>query len=450
MKLYKLVILTILFKYLTSSKIIYEFKRDFRLNESLTENDIFLKLSYNDIYTNIKIGTALQELKVGISFKMKSLILLGSNIKKTKDRKTFDETQSSSYHSIERAICYQSQMKDANISEEYINLNTINRNEKIKFILVNELENESLTKNDYEPIYFSGCIGLAINSQFQFDNPDSLPIYLSENYKSIYNSAFSVKFNIKEPGNYNGKLIMNGYPHEFDEKNYNIKQYKTTKIQSVDNFNDWCFTVDNTYYGENIAFHNNYIIFRIEIGIILAPLKFMEQISKKYFEQYKDSHLCEEKNLELMFDNYNYYVCNKDINITNFENINFELKDNNFNFTLDYKDLFYEYNNKYYFLIAGSKGYLHDFIIGSVLMKKYEFVFDKFNSNIGFYDFSIIVEEKNYFIIYIVVISVLVLLIILVLIYLIWKFFNKPRNSRKNELNDDYNYISAINPDEKD
>ena len=122
MKLYKLVILTILFKYLTSSKIIYEFKRDFRLNESLTENDIFLKLSYNDIYTNIKIGTALQELKVGISFKMKSLILLGSNIKKTKDRKTFDETQSSSYHSIERAICYQSQMKDANISEEYINL----------------------------------------------------------------------------------------------------------------------------------------------------------------------------------------------------------------------------------------------------------------------------------------------------------------------------------------
>ena len=450
MKFYKLVILTILFKYLTSSKIIYEFKRDFRLNESLTENDIFLKLSYNDIYTNIKIGTALQELKVGISFKMKSLILLGSNIKKTTDRKTFDETQSSSYHSIESANCYQSQMSDANISEEYINLNTINKNEKIKFILVNELENESLTKNDYEPIYFSGCIGLAINSQFQFDNPDSLPIYLSENYKSIYNSAFSVKFNIKEPGNYNGKLIMNGYPHEFDEKNYNIKQYKTTKIQSVDNFNDWCFTVDNTYYGENIAFHNNYIIFRIEKGIILAPLKFMEQISKKYFEQYKDSHLCEEKNLELMFDNYNYYVCNKDINITNFENINFELKDNNFNFTLDYKDLFYEYNNKYYFLIAGSKGYLHDFIIGSVLMKKYEFVFDKFNSNIGFYDFSIIVEEKNYFIIYIVVISVLVLLIILVIIYLIWKFFNKPRNSRKNELNDDYNYISAINPDEKD
>ena len=31
---------------------------------------------------------------------------------------------------------------------------------------------------------------------------------------------------------------MNGYPHEYDKKNYNIKQYKTTKIQSINNFND--------------------------------------------------------------------------------------------------------------------------------------------------------------------------------------------------------------------
>ena len=448
MKFYKLVILSILFKCLTSSNIIYEFKRDFKLNESLPEDKIFLKLSYSDIYTHIKIGTALQELKVGINFQSKSLILLGSNIQKTLSRESFDETRSSSYHSIEKANVYNSQMKDANISEEYINLNTINENVKIKFILVNELEKESLDLNDFEPIYFSGCIGLALNSQYHYDYPESLPIYLSENYKNTYNSAFSVKFNIKEPGNYNGKLIMNGYPHEYDKKNYNIKQYKTTKIQSINNFNDWCFTVDNTYYGDNVMINNNYIIFRIEIGIILAPKDFMEKISQKYFEQYND--LCEEKNFKLMYDDYNFYVCNKDINITKFENINFELKDNNFNFTLDYKDLFYEYNNKYYFLIAGSKSYFHDFIIGSVLMKKYDFVFDKFNSNIGFYDFSIIVKEKNYFIIYIVIISVLVLLIILVIIYLIWKYFNKPRISRKNEINDDYNYISAINPDEKD
>ena len=84
-------------------------------------------------------------------------------------------------------------------------------------------------------------------------------------------------------------------------------------------------------------------------------------------------------------------------------------------------------------------------------MKKYDFVFDKFKSSIGFYDFSIKVnKDNNNFVIYIVIISVLALLIILVIIYLIWKYFNKPRNSRKNELNDDYNYISGINIDEKE
>ena len=154
-----------------------------------------------------------------------------------------------------------------------------------------------------------------------------------------------------------------------------------------------------------------------------------------------------------MYDDYKYYVCSKGIDITKMQNISFELKENNFNFILDYKDLFYEYNNKYYFLIATrtSSSSLHDFIIGSVLMKKYDFVFDKFKSNIGFYDLSIKVDdEKNYFIIFIIVISALSLLIILLIIYFVWKYFNKPRNSRKNELNDDYNYISGINPEGKE
>ena len=155
-----------------------------------------------------------------------------------------------------------------------------------------------------------------------------------------------------------------------------------------------------------------------------------------------------------MYEDYKFYVCSKSIDITKMQNISFELKENNFNFTLDYKDLFYEYNNKYYFLIATrtSSSKLHDFIIGSVLMKKYDFVFDKYKSSIGFYDLSIIVDnkEKNYFLIFIIVISVLCLLIILLIIYFVWKYMNKPRISRKNEINDDYNYISGINSEEKE
>ena len=445
MKLCRLALLLILIKCLTSSQIIYEFKRNFELKETMTEEEIYLKLSYNDIYTNIKIGTPEKELKVGISFKEKALVLLGSNIK---DREVFNEKGSSSYKPISSIYFYESQISAGNKSEEYLNLNTINKKLKINFILATQIEKESLISNSYEPIYFSGYLGLAINSLFQQDYPESLPIFLYENYKDEFNSAFSIKFNIKEPGNYNGKLIMNGYPHENDKDNYHIEQYKTTRIQSIDNLNDWCFSIDNTYYGNTPVIQNNYIIFRIEIGIIIAPVNFMKHLKANYFDKYNDK--CKYNTLKLMSEDYNYYVCNNDIDIKTFQDIKFELKANDFNFTLTYKDLFYEYNKKYYFLIASGSSSLQHFILGPVLMKKYDFVFDKFKSNIGFYDFSIIVDEKNHFIIYIIIIAVLVFLIILVLIYLIWKYFNKPRNSRKNELNDDYNYISGINAEEKE
>ena len=437
---------SIFFHYLTSEQIIYEFKRDFELNEKMTDEQIYLKLSYNDIYTYIKIGTPEKELKVGITFKEKSLTLLSSKIK---NREAFDETSSSSYKSLSETYGYESQILSANISEEYIKLNNINTKKKINFVLVTELDKESLVENIYEPIYFSGYFGLAIEGIFQQNYPDSLPIYLYKNYQNEYNSAFSIKFDIKQPGNYKGQLIMNGYPHEYDEKNYHKEQYKTTRIQSIDSYDQWCFSIDNAYYGKTSVSQDNLIIFRIEMGIILAPEKFMKYIIDNYFNNYKDK--CEYKKFKLMSDNYNYYVCSKDIDVKKFENINFELKEDNFNFTLTYENLFYEYNNKFYFLIVAGPSSQHDFIIGSILMKNYVFVFDKYKSNIGYYDLNIKVEEKDDidFIVYIVVISVLSFLIILVIIYLIWKYCNKPKISRKNVLDDDYNYISGSITDEK-
>ena len=448
MNFIKIFLFAIIFHYLKSEQIIYEFKREFELNKEMTDEQIYLKLAYNDIYTHIKIGTPEKELKVGITFKEKSLTLLGSKIK---NRDVFDETGSSSYKSFFVTNGYESQILSANISEEYIKLNNINKKEKIKFVLVTELDKESLVENIYEPIYFSGYLGLSIEGVYQQNFPDSLPIYLKENYKNDYNSAFAINFDIKQPGNYKGQLIMNGYPHEYDSDNYHKEQYKTTRIQSVDNFDTWCISIDNTYYGKESVVQDNLIIFRIEMGIILAPEKFMKHLSDNYFKNYNDK--CEYKKFKLMYDNYNYYVCSKDIDIKKFENINFELREDNFNFTLTYENLFYEYNNKYYFLIVAGPSSIRDFIIGSALMKNYVFVFDKFKSNIGYYDLSIEVEEiyENYFVIYIVVISILSFLILLVIIYLIWRCCNKPRISRKNVIDDDYNYISgSITYDKKE
>jgi hypothetical protein len=437
-------ILSLILFYTISSQIIYEFKRDFELNEGMSEEQIFLKLAYNDLYTFIRIGTPERELKVGITFEEKSLVLLGSNIK---NREIFNELASDSYKYISDVFIMPDafQMTEAVIGEEIINLNNINQRYKIKFLLAKNIENTSLEYNNYEPLYFSGYMGLSISNNYnQQDFPESLPVYLNENYKQNFKSSFTMKFNIKETGNYNGKLIMNEYPHEYDKKNYNIKQYKTIRLQSYDNYDDWCISLDNTYYGNDIIFDSSTIIFRAEYGIILAPSKFMEYLYDIYFKKYMN--ICDYKGVKLMGASQKFYVCKKELDIKAFKDIKIEVKERNFNFTLSYDNLFYEYNNKYYFLIiSGSSSVNNVFTVGSVLMKKYDFVFDKYNSNIGFYDKSIEIKEDpdHTFIIYISIISVLAVLIILVIIYLIWKYMNKPRISRKNELNDEYNYVSG-------
>ena len=149
MKFFIIYLLPILFDLITSSEIIYEFNRDFELNKGMSDEQIYSKLAFNDLYTHVKVGSPEKELKVGINFKYKSLALLGSKIK---NRDIFDETSSSSYKSISSAFAYDNQILSANISEEYIYLNTINKKEKINFILITDLDEESLENNSYEPI----------------------------------------------------------------------------------------------------------------------------------------------------------------------------------------------------------------------------------------------------------------------------------------------------------
>ena len=429
------------------SQFIYEFDRDFNLKENMTNKEIYTTLAYNDLYTYIKIGTPEKELKVSINFKEKGLILLGSKIKRAN---IFNESESTSYKQISKEInLIKSQLYNGYISEELLKLNNFDKKVKIKFLLGQEIYKENFSFDDeYEPIDFSGYIGLSINQLFRDDIPDSLPIYLYDNYKNLYNfkSPFSIIFdNSNNKTSYKGKLILNGYPHEYNNL-YKKQQYISSRIQkNNDNFLDWCIVLDNVYYGNTSLDENNKIIFRPEIGIMITNGKVHKYLSDTYFKDYQEKKICVIEKFHLISDEYNYFVCNKEIDITKFKNINLELKDINFNFTLTYEDLFYEYNNKYYFLIA-SKIYSNTFFeVGSLLMKKYEFVFDRYNSKIGIYNKNLNNEEKtnkNNNLILILSIVILSILILLVLAYLFWIYQNKPRIQRKNEINEDYNYIS--------
>jgi hypothetical protein len=357
----------------------------------------------------------------------------------------------------------QNQLSDGYISEDVIKLNNIEKSLKIKFILGEELYNDKYSFSEsieYVPINFAGYIGLSIDSVFRQDFPDSLPLYLYDNYKDEQNfkSPFSIIFDkVKDKNSYKGKLILNGYPHEYNNS-YNEKQYISTRLQkNSENYLDWCIALDNVYYYDNIIEENNKIIFRPELGIIVINMDLFNYLRDNFFKEYIDKKMCEEKSLGLIGQSYKYYICNKEIDITKFKDVNFELKDININFTINYMDVFYEYNNKFFFLMVSKTYIRQNYIFGSIIMKKYDFVFDKFKSKIGVYNKNINNnedtenntsddnEEKEgmtMHIVLIVSIAILCILIILVIIYIIWSYLNKPRIQRKNELNDNYNYIS--------
>ena len=439
--------------YFSLSQIIFEFDRDFNLNASMTVKEVFTTLAYNDLYTYINIGTPEKKYKVSISFNDKSLVLLGSEIKRPN---IFNESNSETFKKVSEEInLIKNQLFNGYISEDLIKLNNFKEKLKIQFFLGQEIyKDEYSFSDDYEPINYSGYLGLAITGYFNSELPDSLPIYLYNNYKDIYNfnSTFSIIFD--HPNNkssYKGKLIFSGYPHEYN-KSYNIKFYNSSKMQkNENNLDDWCIVSDNSYYGNNIVDEINKIIFRPEFGIIITSGTYFKYLIEKYFKEYLEQKICNQSDFDLIGENYNYIYCNKDIDISKFESVHFELKEINFNFTLNYEDLFYEYNGKYYFLMAAKFYKNQYFIFGSILMKKYSLVFDKHISKIGVYNQNIINNYDNNKksnkkrIILIISIVVLSILIIIAIIYIIWNYINRPRVQRKNEIDDNYNYISHEN-----
>ena len=447
---YGLILLLNIFNFAVS-QFILEFKRDINLNETMTNNEIFTTLAYNDLYTHLKLGTPEKELKVSISFKEKSLVILGSKIKRSN---IFNESNSDTYKAISDEIyLIKNQIFNGYISEDLIQLNNLKL--KINFFLGEEIYKDSYSFDDeYEPINYSGYLGLGMKSLFNNDLPDSLPTYLYNNYKNEYNikSPFSIIFDNQNDMECKGKLILSGFPHEYNNS-YHKSQYISSNLQyNENNMIDWCLALDNVYYGNDIIDENKKIVFRAELGVIIIAGNFFNYLTDNYFKEYQEKKICNKSNFYLIGESYDYYYCSKEIDIKKFNGINFELKDINFNFSMTNDELFYEYNNKYYFLMI-SKYYKNQYyFFGSSVMKKYNFVFDVYNRKIGLYNLNITVnntndngnnnKSKRKSFLFIGSIVILSLLIIIVLIYILWIYFKKPRDQRKNELNDDFNYIS--------
>ena len=155
------------------------------------------------------------------------------------------------------------------------------------------------------------------------------------------------------------------------------------------------------------------------------------------------------------FKKYNYIECDKDkINKNTFPRLKFYNRDMNFNFSLGYEDLFYEHENKVYFLVIfpiyGTD--VQYWYMGKPFIKKYKLFLDKDRKIIGLYknfqnnvddDDEPNKEEDKSYTKYIITIIVLAVVLIVSIISILYYFLvlKKSRRIRANELDDNTDYI---------
>lgn len=336
-----------------------------------------------------------------------------------------------------------------------------------------------------------GVIGLALPGYTTKKKCSYITEKVKESDNTIKKEVWSIKyFNPSEKKDFEGEIIIGIEPHDYEPSIFNESNYKNAynhinEVEFIDDYDQrWTATyVEYKLKFEKVFYYkdnNNHIIenevnisftdgkeavLDFNIGMIKCPNVYLTSIKENFFKKYINSNACQ----EIIFsDNCHTLVCDKEkLNIDlnqfyeSFPILYFFSFDLNYTFVLDGKDLFFEQNNKIYFMIYSKNERIFNWRFGEIFLKKYYFTFNQENKKIGFYDNNIYygsTEEPNNInnsnngkiktgtIILIIGITLLIIEIVVAIIWFKKKGCDKNRRKRANELSDDnYDYLSGNN-----
>ncbi len=392
----------------------------FETNLNKTPTKIFQELSNNLIRVNISVGEPKQEISLNLTFESYITFLSGTSVKG--NFKKFNENYSNSYKKIENKISefYSEHFIKGVRSSDNFHLIFYNFGEKtinnFNFVLANELDNRE------EMGQLGLCYGDIIlgNKLSDFN-------FISQLYKKqlISSYAFTIKYNDFE----HGELIIGALPHEYDD-NYKEKDFISIKAGNSQVVS-WSLFFKHISYGNEIILQKIFIEFKLEFGFILANSELKNKLIKEFFQYHSECHMIKEENI--------YFYCENNYGIKKFKNIIFSSEIGDYNFNLNYNDLFMKNNDKYFFLIVFPVNDNNKYWkLGKPFLKKFQFIFDQDKKLIGFY------QKKYNNNIEIIVLFFLCIIIILLLGIFIYIFQNKnKRRKRINEIDDGFDYHSS-------
>ena len=441
MFVYHIFIFSFIFCGIYSVPLKLKFKTRFN-KENMNQDNVMEKLINNDIIIPISFGSDEQIIEMNVKLQKDSTFILSNKCRENNLAKKFYKDTSKSYEElIEENKYYMYEFNVGTISKDKIILfddskKKITINDFI-FVLANQLWSDA--QED-----MGGMLGLILSNKEDKPKDTDFITQLKQN-KIIDSYTFMLEYT----NEFEGILYLGDY---FNGSNA-IDDLKTTLAgsKSKSKVIQWEITIEKISSGNTVVQNDTFIQFHYEMGILAAPEMYRDYIKANFFKNYLDKGICKLIfNLEeiSIFNRYDYIACDKnEFKPETFPELKFYSQNLNFNFSLNYTDLFYEFGNRVYFLAVFPR-YPVDvkyWYIGKPFFLKYKLFMDKDKKTIGLYKnyykkevIVVEIEAHSNKILYIFIIIFLVCVLIGVLYY-----FLKIRTSRKlraNELEDRFSY----------
>ena len=412
-----------------NSLLTLNFKRN--LTKDLSPDNLMDNLFKNDIYTYLDIGTPNQKIPISIKLQTYSFYIVSSESEIS--LKTFSSKDSKTFYSSNNYIrnIMNEDFNYAFFSSDIINLSNINKKNNFSFFLVKNTSNTEICEG--------GGIGLNIKPKSpNIEKINFINELKEQNLISSY--AFSIKYkNEKE-----GELIIGKKPHEYDNERYKNEYFHFANIPIYSYDFQWALYFDKVQYG-NIDLNkriNQILIFEIELGVIISNSEYKNFIQKNFFEKYINEKKCFIGTFGK--EGYKYFYCNENVDITLMQNLSFYNQDLNYTFELNYKDLFYNFDGKNYYLVVFPWYLGVQWRMGLPFFKKYQLIFDSEKKIIGVYE-RILEKKSNIFKFWKNNLIIFLIFVIAFLIfYIIRNIKNKSRKIRANELKENYDYLPEV------
>ena len=162
---------------------------------------------------------------------------------------------------------------------------------------------------------------------------------------------------------------------------------------------------------------------------------------------------CKEDKFYNYMENFNYYFysCENSIE-TYFDEYKdgiliFKSKNLNEQFNFKLEELFFKYNNKFYFGIIFDEYQMHGWKLGRLFFEKYPLVFSLDNKAIGYYKQIKDNKKRNSstIITFFLILLILILSLLLIIGFKKYKFLKSliPRRLKANELDDEFIYSNS-------